>query len=134
MFDPDNGSIRRLAESWVLSVRSAEFLGMQGPVLKLRLLFRIILAITVELCKIAGEIIVLCCMSNAKKCLVVEVIFVIVFSREDVESDFYVFPLRWTYHLSGVIETVTVILLYFTAEICNRIFLLPSIYYWAFFL
>jgi hypothetical protein len=60
---------------------------MQGPILKLRVFFHIILAITVELCQIAGEIVALGCMSNAKKWLVVEVIFLIVFSREDVESD-----------------------------------------------
>lgn len=90
--DPDNGSNRRLAESWILFVRSAKFLGIQGPILKLRLLFHIVLAITVELCKIVAEIIVLCCMSNAKKCLVVEVVFVIVFSREDVESDLLCLP------------------------------------------
>jgi hypothetical protein len=132
--DPDNGGIRRLAESWVLLVRSAKFLGMQGPILKLRVLFHIVLAITVELCKIAGEIILFCCMTSAKKCVVVEVIFVIAFIREDVESDLSCLPLRWAYHLSGVIEKVTVVLLYFTVEICNRIFLLHSIYYWAFFL
>jgi hypothetical protein len=82
----------RLAESCFLLVRCAKFLGMNGPILKLRVLFHIILAITVELCKIAGEIIVLCCMSNAKKCLLAEVIFVIVFSREDVESDLLCLP------------------------------------------
>jgi len=85
--DPDNGGIGRLAESWVLLVRSAKLLGMQGPILKLHVLFFIVLAITVELCKIVGEIIVLGCMSNGKKCQVVEVIFVIVFSRKVVESD-----------------------------------------------
>lgn len=65
---------------------------MQGPILKLRVLFHIVLEITVGLCKIAGEIIVLCCMTNAKKCIVVEVIFVIAFSREDVESDLSCLP------------------------------------------